>query len=285
MAATLDEIQALLEQIMERLQLLEGRKQSAKVTDIYEGLSDVHESLGLIKGGELRFGTGTPGKGDGFTGLRLGKGPYTYGSTDYVMAGVDADTMQWGVRSCDGSLDGAGGAWTLITSEYIVSSDNTTTEVSIDIPGGSYNYLKIEFYGACASDNVSYPMKVIFNSDGTGVYTSAVVWAPPTAYAEGGLNNNGSTSGYVVYLGGANNVGQGGCYTINISGVSDTAMWTYWHGEGHFQNDTAGTYFLSRSGGRYESLENITNIKFYLGDSSVSTASFQGPCRWSVFGA
>jgi hypothetical protein len=89
-----------------RLERLEGQVSAADQVGAIEGLSDIEDNLGLISAGEIRFGTGAPGK-PSFTGLRIrgGDTQMYYGSTDYLMAGVDADTMQWGVRSCDGSLD------------------------------------------------------------------------------------------------------------------------------------------------------------------------------------
>ena len=102
--ATLDEVQALLESILVRLELMEDRRFSPDMVDVKEGLSDISDNLGLQRAGEIRFGTGTPGKDTGFYGLRISRAPMTYGSTDYFMVGVTGDVLQWGVRT-DGSWD------------------------------------------------------------------------------------------------------------------------------------------------------------------------------------
>ena len=102
--ASIDEVQLLLEEIMKRLLVLEQRIVASDQVQINEGLSDFSDNFGIIKAGEIRFGTGIPGSG--FTGLRIAKsGGMLYGSTDYLMAGVAADALQWGIRSTDGSLD------------------------------------------------------------------------------------------------------------------------------------------------------------------------------------
>ena len=103
--ASIDEVQVLLRDILERLRLLEQRVVAADQVQINEGLSDLSDNFGIIKAGEIRFGTGEPGQG--FTGLRIARkgSGMLYGSTDYLMAGVDSDTLLWGIRSSDGSLD------------------------------------------------------------------------------------------------------------------------------------------------------------------------------------
>ena len=102
--ASIDEVFERLGQIMERLKFLEERVIASDQVQIMEGLSDFTGNLGLIKAGEIRFGTGQPGSG--FTGLRIAyNGGMLYGSTDYLMAGVDADALQWGIRTADGTLD------------------------------------------------------------------------------------------------------------------------------------------------------------------------------------
>ena len=77
-------------------------------------LDELSESLGLIKAGELRVGNGSV-PGDGFSGVRIGFPPLRYPPTDtadsslYNIVGVDADTLQFGLRASDGTaVAGAG---------------------------------------------------------------------------------------------------------------------------------------------------------------------------------
>jgi hypothetical protein len=64
----------------------------------------------------------------------MGYPSFSYGDTDYLMAGVDADTMQWGVRSSDGSFDNvpmmALSAYTT-TATNITSGANVTWDVEV----------------------------------------------------------------------------------------------------------------------------------------------------------
>lgn len=63
----------------------------------------------LIKQGEFRAGTGTPGVGGGFTGVRLGYPPFSYLSTDWNFVGVAADVLQFGLSASDGKAYFAAG--------------------------------------------------------------------------------------------------------------------------------------------------------------------------------
>jgi hypothetical protein len=103
--ASIDEVHALLERIMLRLRLIEERRIPADMIQLDEGLSNLSDNFGIIKAGEIRFGTGEPGKGGGFTGIRITSQGMLYGSTDYLMAGINADALQWGIRTADGTLD------------------------------------------------------------------------------------------------------------------------------------------------------------------------------------
>ena len=74
------------------------------------GLSDISENLGLMSAGELRIGEGVPGKGDGFTGLRIAYPALSYNNEDWHLAGLNADALQVGIRATDGKLLAGGGA-------------------------------------------------------------------------------------------------------------------------------------------------------------------------------
>jgi hypothetical protein len=75
---------------------------TADQVTVKEGLSDIDSNLGEITTGYIQLGTGTIGKG--FTGLRIGAPAFTYGATDYYLAGINSDTLVWGIRT-DGSMD------------------------------------------------------------------------------------------------------------------------------------------------------------------------------------
>jgi hypothetical protein len=129
-----------MDKVDELIMKLEDIKEvmfTADQVSVQEGLSDIDENLGLIKNGKLYFGTGDPGKG--FTGLRVGYPAFTYGSTNYLMAGVDADTMRWGVRSSDGSFEladeerGVGNVTYLLGSDMVNSWVNYDTEATPEI--------------------------------------------------------------------------------------------------------------------------------------------------------
>ena len=76
---------------------------------IVNGLSDVSENLGIVTAGEFRSGNRLdPGKL--FSGMRMSYPPMTYGASDWNLVGVNADTLQFGVRASDGKLLAGGGA-------------------------------------------------------------------------------------------------------------------------------------------------------------------------------
>ena len=173
--ASIDEVFDRLGQIMERLRLLEERVVSADQVDIKEGLSDVSHNLGLQKSGEIRFGSGEPGKGDGFTGLRMASDGMSFGDTDYLMAGVDADTMQWGIRTSDGSLDSTASGWQLVDSTIIGPGNTDSTSVSFTIPGGTYKILNLQASGRIGVGDTAAggsQLLCILNSDAGANYNS-----------------------------------------------------------------------------------------------------------------
>ena len=78
-------------------------------------LDELSESLGLIKAGEFRVGNGLV-PGDSFSGMRMGYPPMYYpvsataDSDRYNLVGVDADTLQFGIRASDGAAVAGAGA-------------------------------------------------------------------------------------------------------------------------------------------------------------------------------
>ena len=88
---------------------------SAAQVTIVNGLSDLSEKLGLIQAGEFRSGNRVS-PGDGFSGVRIAYPPMTYGGSLYNIAGVDADTLMFGLSATDGSALAGGGTVRLDSS-------------------------------------------------------------------------------------------------------------------------------------------------------------------------
>ena len=106
---TLDNIFWKLDEILSRLEDVEEIVYAPQTVYTAEGLSDISENLGLQVAGEFRTGRGDPGKGDGFSGVRMGYPGFTYGGKEYNIVGVDADTLMFGLRSTDGAAVFGGG--------------------------------------------------------------------------------------------------------------------------------------------------------------------------------
>ena len=114
--ATLDELKLMLQQIKAKID------ESPRVGDpiaptqvvTVTGMSDIDDNLGLMKAGEFRSGTGTPGNpGDPFSGVRFGYPAFKYGDTFWNIVGVNSDTLQFGLRASDGWAIFGGGNVTL----------------------------------------------------------------------------------------------------------------------------------------------------------------------------
>ena len=119
--ATLDDILDKLNELEQRISDLENRPTTPEAIVVKEGLSDISEMLGLIKAGEFRSGSGEPGRG--FSGVRMGYPGFSYDGAVYNIVGVDADTIQFGLRSCDGYGVTAEGKVTMSKDGVRVKSD------------------------------------------------------------------------------------------------------------------------------------------------------------------
>ena len=107
--ASINEIQALVEQIKADLPLLINRSQIApKQIVTITGLSDISERLGLVQAGEFRSGNGQE-PGYGFSGVRIGYPAFAYGNDTWNIVGVDNDELEVGIRASDGRLIAGGG--------------------------------------------------------------------------------------------------------------------------------------------------------------------------------
>lgn len=103
MTADFSDVILKLEELKE---LLANKIQTSPISPsqlaVVEGLSDISKRLGLIQSGEFRSGNSVdPGKG--FSGVRIGYPPFSYGGEDWNIAGVNNDHLQFGLRASDGS--------------------------------------------------------------------------------------------------------------------------------------------------------------------------------------
>jgi len=99
----MSDIEALIGGLRDSLQIV-----PAQVV-IVQGLSELSSSLGLIKAGEFRSGNALQ-PGEGFTGVRVLYPPVTIGGRSYNIAGMDADTLMFGLGATDGTAYAGGGA-------------------------------------------------------------------------------------------------------------------------------------------------------------------------------
>jgi len=90
---------------------------------IYSGLSDISESLGIIRAGEFRAGNNADPNG-GFSGMRMIYPPAVYNSELWNLVGVNNDVMQFGVRASDGKLIAGGGNVVLDSSGVTAIAGN-----------------------------------------------------------------------------------------------------------------------------------------------------------------
>ncbi len=113
MTTTLDEIHAQLKEILEILdKKIDGIVLTPDQIATLQGLSDIDTRLGLIESGEFRSGNGQI-PGDGFSGGRFGYPGFTYGNSQYFLAGVLSDVLQIGLSLTNGKLYALAGAFQL----------------------------------------------------------------------------------------------------------------------------------------------------------------------------
>ena len=114
MPATLENIFEEVQRLNEKLDALPGLIEISGNQVHVVSLDELSETLGLIKAGEFRSGN-LRAPGDSFSGIRIGYPGFYYPVTStassdlYSLAGVDADTIQVGIRISDcGLIAGAG---------------------------------------------------------------------------------------------------------------------------------------------------------------------------------
>jgi hypothetical protein len=136
--ASINEIQALVEQIKADLPLLVQRSQIApRQIVVGTGLSDISERLGLVQAGEFRTGNGLE-PGLGFSGVRIGYPAFVYENDTWNIVGVNNDVMQIGIRSSDGKLVAGGGNVIIDADGITVQNINAVSDAFMTFrgPGG-----------------------------------------------------------------------------------------------------------------------------------------------------
>lgn len=119
--ATIEDIFAEVVRLNEKLDALPGLIEVNGNQVIIGSLGELSNDLGLVKAGEFRSGNNHV-PGDSFSGVRIGFPGFYYPSTSvtasdiYNIVGVDADTLQFGLRASDGVAVAGGGAVQLTDS-------------------------------------------------------------------------------------------------------------------------------------------------------------------------
>jgi hypothetical protein len=176
------------------------------------------------------------------------------------MAGVDADTMQWGVRSCDGSFENPGG---LSHIETVTISNGDTDLEFANIPQ-TYNHLKMFIY--CRSDDpgANSSGALTFNGAGTDSYWYHIEYKD--AGSTGGVGS--STDAAFIHYG----FPPGSTFStdafmdmeINILGYASTS-YKVLSGMGSLINGAAaGNLYRIMTNGGWNQKEPITQINLKL---------------------
>jgi hypothetical protein len=145
-----EERNALLEFFarVERADTDVNRDVSASMSALFPRLSDISAIMGTVVAGEFRSGNfKTPG--DGFTGGRFGWPGFTYGGTEYFLAGVLNDVLQVGLALADGTIKAGAGDVTIDSDGIWVT--NQQAAFGFEDTGG--NRFKLYIYSD-ADDNI-----------------------------------------------------------------------------------------------------------------------------------
>lgn len=142
--ASLDSIWNEVQKINDKLDELPGIIEINGNQVHVVSLDELSESLGLIMAGEFRAGNRQV-PGDTFSGIRIGYPGFAYpeGSTAssdmYNIAGVDADTLMFGLRATDGVAIFGGGA-------ALMDVDGMRLQADTAVGGGGNNTSRLRWY-------------------------------------------------------------------------------------------------------------------------------------------
>lgn len=171
MAGNLTDIYNMLTRIRDDLHEVARRSQIAPTQIVVgEGLSDISERLGLVMAGEFRAGNSKE-PGFGFSGVRIGYPPFSYGGENWHIVGIENDALQFGLRASDGVAVAGGGVVTLsnvgvtIVATTVFQnaraykfSDGTDIfggMFASEAAGGSANRVQVEATGGTTQSEVS----------------------------------------------------------------------------------------------------------------------------------
>lgn len=258
---TLDEIFSLVKDIQTKVEELENsiRIDGSRQIVIHEGLSDISESLGTISAGEFRTGKGVPGKG--FTGVRMAYPSLTYDGVDYVLVGVDDDTLQFGLNVEEGVAVFGGGIHKLTEEGYIIEAD-TDNRPHIQVRSGqAIKTARIAGY-AVSSDQAGFYYTA-------GIYYDGSYWQPDPLVA-----SSSDHVGVILNLSGTN----AGAFQIRstvydvTSDIPSSDLIVYMEGI-----STSDGYII-RPG--WESTVNLGDAVSYWNDISYKTLTDRGCLGW-----
>jgi hypothetical protein len=108
-------------------QLVAASEVAGRVVDMLSSrslipqVSDITRHMGLMQAGEFRVGNDNA-PGDGFTGGRFGYPGFTYGGTEYFLAGVANDVLQVGLSLTNGTLTAGAGDVTIDSTGIWISN-------------------------------------------------------------------------------------------------------------------------------------------------------------------
>ncbi len=169
----LEKILALLTQIAQQIEELPSRIKIAANQIRITTLSEISDKLGLIQAGEFRSGNGKE-PGYGFSGMRMAYPPFYYQGNPYVLAGVDNDSLQFGLRNSDGAGVFAGGLATIgedainiDTINYIIRQIGTYAgntrigKLSLSVPEGS----SIPSWEMSLTEDTAAPTELVTNGN------------------------------------------------------------------------------------------------------------------------
>ena len=109
---TLDEVMIIMKKVLAEIAYLPERIRIASNQIVVTSLSEISETLGLVKAGEFRSGNNKE-PGTGFSGLRIMYPPFRHEDKEWNLAGFENDVLKVGVSASDGSLYGIEGRWWL----------------------------------------------------------------------------------------------------------------------------------------------------------------------------
>lgn len=166
---TIQDVLNILGQIIKEVDRLPSRiKIAANQVTVVTGLSDVSKRLGLVTAGEFRVGNDKE-PGFGFSGVRIGYPSFSYSSLNWNVAGVNNDTLQFGLNSDDGKAYAGGGVIALDNngSSIVVgtSQDSVRAYKFVDSLGGT---VLGGLYGWKVTGNVFHALESINDGGNIG---------------------------------------------------------------------------------------------------------------------